>query len=75
MYNQYSCGDLKKNQIFIVYIYFRDERPPQSSSPSATPANGRRWVPSSTLKRNIYNEDDRNDVTFRKVRGYVINAI
>lgn len=49
---------------------FRDEKPPQFSGTSAQALTASRWVPPSTLKRDA-NHDDRNDFTFRRVRGLV----
>lgn len=51
----------------------RDEKPPQFSGPSAQALTASRWVPPSTLKRDA-NHDDRNDFTFRRVRG-ILNKL
>lgn len=51
----------------------RDEKPPQFSGTSAQALTASRWVPPSTLKRDA-NHDDRNDFTFRRVRG-ILNKL
>ncbi|CAC5424936.1 EIF4G [Mytilus coruscus] len=55
----------------------RDERPPHFTGSDATasklPANSR-WIPPSSLKRDVPIPDDKNDATFRKVRG-ILNKL
>ena len=41
----------------------RDERSLSS------PAQVKRWIPPSSVKRDVLTLDDKNDITFRKVRG------
>lgn len=62
--NRMSC------LISEILRIFRDEKPPQFSGTSAQALTASRWVPPSTLKRDA-NHDDRNDFTFRRVRGLV----
>lgn len=55
----------------------RDERPPHltgsDAAASKLPANSR-WIPPSSLKRDVPILDDKNDATFRKVRG-ILNKL
>ena len=64
-------------------VLCRDERPPQSSSPTAVasaaaaPQGTKRWIPPSVSnKSTLYTSSlsERNDAIFRRVRGYVADC-
>ena len=54
----------------------RDERPPHltGSDAAASKLTKNRWIPPSSVKRDVPITDDKNDVTFRKVRG-ILNKL
>ncbi len=68
----YTYFDVVLSSDLICFLlYCRDERPPTLSGPGAqTPVGTKRWIPPSSVKRDVPTPDDKNDVVFRKVRGY-----
>ncbi|XP_041366802.1 eukaryotic translation initiation factor 4 gamma 2-like [Gigantopelta aegis] len=53
----------------------RNERPPTLSSPgAATPVGKNRWIPPSTVKREVPVQEDKNDLVFRRVRA-ILNKL